>query len=54
MIYKRTQTTKQNQKNDAWTKWEYYELETIRKQETEILELKNVTIGLKKITTGVQ
>lgn len=46
MIYKRTQTTKQNQKNHTW-KLEYQQRETIKTNQTEILVLKNTITGLK-------
>ena len=39
---------KWNQENYAWTKWEYQQREeTMKKNQTEILELKNTISGLK-------
>lgn len=46
MIYKRTQTTKQSQKNDT-RKLECQQRETIKMNQTEILVLKNTITGLK-------
>lgn len=49
-------TTKQNQENDAWTKWQYQYQQTIimKKSQREILKLKNNSNWIENFTGGTQ